>query len=117
MLGGYTGKLLEVDLSNKRVETTELDIDIAKKFIGGKGYGAKLLWDRIEAETDPLSPENPLIIMTGPLTGTLAPSSGRFAVVTKSPETGIFTDGHVGGYFGPKLKFAGFDYQLRMHLI
>ncbi len=109
MLGGYMGNLLEVDLTSKKIEVTEIDQKLARKFIGGKGYGAKILMDRVAPKTPPLSPDNLLILMTGPLTGTLTPSSGRFSVVTKSPETGIFTDGHVGGYFGPKLKFAGFD--------
>ena len=109
MLGGYMGKILEVDLTSRKTTITEIDPELAKLFIGGKGYGAKILWDRVPAKTPPLSPDNLLILMTGPLTGTLAPSSGRFSVITKSPETGIFTDGHVGGYFGQKLKTAGFD--------
>ncbi|MCK4225750.1 aldehyde ferredoxin oxidoreductase family protein [candidate division WOR-3 bacterium] len=108
-MAGYMGKILEVDLSRRKAEAVDIDPDIAKKFIGGKGYGAKLLWDRTPKEVEPLSPDNLLMIMLGPLTGTLAQSAGRFAVVTKSPETGIFTDGHVGGYFGPKLKFSGYD--------
>ncbi|OYD16832.1 hypothetical protein CH333_02510 [candidate division WOR-3 bacterium JGI_Cruoil_03_44_89] len=109
MLGGYMGKILEVDLTSGKTEATPIDPKLARKFIGAKGYGAKILMDRVAPGTPPLSPDNLLIVMTGPLTGTLAPSSGRFSVITKSPETGIFTDGHVGGYFGPKLKFAGFD--------
>jgi aldehyde:ferredoxin oxidoreductase len=108
-MNGYMGKLLEVDLSSNKTMTVETDLDTAKNFIGGKGYGAKLIWDRVPENIKPLDPENLLIFMLGPLTGTLAQSSARFAVVTKSPLTGIFTDGHVGGYWGPKLKFSGYD--------
>ncbi|MBI4721564.1 MAG: aldehyde ferredoxin oxidoreductase family protein [Candidatus Stahlbacteria bacterium] len=109
MLGGYMGKVLEVDLSSGKISSSDLNSAYASKYIGGKGYGAKVLYDSVPVGADPLGNDNLLILMTGPLTGTIAPSSGRFAVITKSPETGIFTDGHVGGYFGPKLKFAGFD--------
>jgi aldehyde:ferredoxin oxidoreductase len=108
-MNGYMGKLLEVDLSSNKTKAVETDLDIAKNFIGGKGYGAKLIWDRVPENVRPLDPENLLIFMLGPLTGTLAQSSARFAVVTKSPLTGIFTDGHVGGFWGPKLKFSGYD--------
>ena len=106
---GYMGSILEVNLNSGKIETVDTDPDYAGKFIGGKGYGAKLLWDRVPEDIQPLSPDNLLIFMLGPLTGTLAQSSARFAVVTKSPLTGIFTDGHVGGYWGPKLKFSGYD--------
>lgn len=108
-MNGYMGKLLEVDLSSNKVKAVETDLDTAKSFIGGKGYGAKLIWDRVPENIKPFDPENLLIFMLGPLTGTLAQSSARFAVVTKSPLTGIFTDGHVGGFWGPKLKFSGYD--------
>ncbi len=109
MSGGYVGRILEVDLSSERVEVSPLDERLARMFIGGKGLGAKILYDSLKPGVDPLSPENPLIFATGPLTGTEAPTSGRFAVVTKSPLTGIFLDSQVGGYFGPELKFAGYD--------
>lgn len=109
MANGFTGKILEIDLTDKEVKITDLDMEDAKKFIGGKGLGAKLLWDRTEAGTDPLGPENPLMFVTGPLTGLTAPTSGRYCVVTKSPLTGTFNDSHCGGFFGPELKKAGYD--------
>jgi len=77
--------------------------------LGGKGLGALILYNSTRPGLDPLSPENPLIISTGPLTGTLAPSSCRFTIVTKSPHTGLFLDSNCGGFFGVELKKAGFD--------
>ncbi len=103
------GRILDVDLSSEKVRTYGIDERYLRLFIGGKGLGAKLLIDNLRPHVDPLSPENVLIIATGPLTGTSAPTSGRFVVVTKSPLTGIFTDSHVGGYMGPEIKKAGYD--------
>lgn len=103
------GKVLDIDLSNDKVRTYGLDEKVLRMFIGGKGLGAKLLIDNLKPGADPLGPENLLILATGPLTGTAAPTSGRFVVVTKSPLTGIFTDAHVGGHFGPEIKKAGYD--------
>jgi aldehyde:ferredoxin oxidoreductase len=106
---GYTGTILEVDLTTETIRTTELDRELARQFIGGKGLGAAMLSLHTEAGADPLGPENPLFFMTGPLTGTSAPTSGRWCVVTKSPLTGFFLDSHVGGYFGYEMKRAGYD--------
>jgi len=109
MLGGYTGKILKVNLTKRKTYVEKLDEEVARKFIGGKGLGAKILYDSVKPGIDPLSPENLLIFASGPLTATLAPTSGRWAVVTKSPLTNIFLDSQVGGYFGAVMKFAGFD--------
>jgi len=109
MVYGYMGKNLGVDLTKREVKITDLDEEWARMFIGGKGLGAKLLYEGTEPGLDPLAPENPLIFITGPLTATSAPASGRWAVVTKSPHTGIFLDSQVGGHFGARLKMAGFD--------
>ncbi len=106
---GYMGKILTVDLTKRQSHVEELNEEIARKFIGGKGLGAKILYDLLEPDIDPLSPENAIIFASGPLTATLAPSSARFTVVTKSPLTGIFLDSHVGGFFGVEMKRAGFD--------
>ncbi|MGD0625427.1 MAG: aldehyde ferredoxin oxidoreductase family protein [Thermodesulfobacteriota bacterium] len=106
---GYTGKILRVDLSKGRVETQALDEGLAKKFIGGSGLAAKILYDETGPETDPLGPENRLIFMTGPFAATPVITSGRHAVVTKSPLTGIFAESDSGGTWGPFLKRAGFD--------
>lgn len=106
---GYMGKILRVDLSRKKIESVNLDENLAKKFIGGSGLGAKILYDETGPETDPLGPENRLIFMTGPFAATPVITSGRHAVVTKSPLTGIFAESDSGGTWGPFLKRAGFD--------
>jgi aldehyde:ferredoxin oxidoreductase len=87
----------------------ELSEKEARKYIGGSGLAAKRLWEMTDAETDPLGTENVLIFMTGPLTGTKVLLSGRHEVVAKSPLTGIYGEGDVGGRWGTQLKKAGFD--------
>ncbi|RLG46417.1 MAG: aldehyde ferredoxin oxidoreductase, partial [Thermoproteota archaeon] len=109
MEGGYVGLVLEVDLTRDRIWERELSEEDARLFLGGKGLGVRILLRELAPGVDPLSPENLLVFSTGPLTGTAAPTSGRFAVVTKSPLTGLFLDSQVGGWFGPELKRAGFD--------
>jgi len=104
------GRYLEVNLSEKTIREYPLDMSLAKKYIGGKGLGARLLHDSIGAGIDPLSPDNAILFMTGPLSGTAVQTSGRWCIVTKSPHTGIFNDSHIGGNFGHRLKQAGFDY-------
>ena len=106
---GYTGKILEVDLTSANLSEAELDPSLANEYMGGKGFGAKILYDQLPPGCKPLSADNILVFATGPLTGTLAPSSGRFEVCTKSPATGLWLDSNCGGYFGPELKFAGYD--------
>ncbi|MDL1969659.1 MAG: aldehyde ferredoxin oxidoreductase family protein [Candidatus Desulfofervidaceae bacterium] len=108
-MAGYTGTLLRVDLSNGEAKKETLDLEIAKKFIGGRGLGSYLLAKEIDPTVDPLSPENKLILATGPLTGTSAPATGRFMVITKSPLTGAIACSNSGGFWGAELKFAGYD--------
>jgi aldehyde:ferredoxin oxidoreductase len=110
MSGGYTGKILVIDLNNHSTSVEETNMDDAKKFIGAKGLGAKLLFDRLPKGTDPLSPENILMFTTGPLTGTSTQTSGRGTVITKSPQTGLFLDSHFGGSFAVEMKKAGWDF-------
>ncbi|MGB9920217.1 MAG: aldehyde ferredoxin oxidoreductase family protein [Moorellales bacterium] len=107
--GGYTGKILRVDLTRKEWKVEELDPKLAKNFIGGAGLGIKLLYDLLPARTDPFSPANPLIFVPGPLTGTAAPCASRMAVVTRSPLTGAVGMALTGGQFPAELKFAGYD--------
>ena len=107
--GGYMGKALRVDLSSGSVEAEDLDWEVAAKYIGGRGYAAKLLYDALPKGIDPLSPENVLIFATGPVTGLPAPTSGRFSISSKSPLTGTIMDSNCGGYIGVELKRAGFD--------
>ena len=109
MVGGYIGKLLFVDLSTGKMEEQNLDEAFCRKFIGGYGFGARILYDRIPANTDALSPRNILGFLTGPLTGTPALIGSRYVVVGKSPLTNGWGDANSGGYFGPALKFAGYD--------
>ncbi|MCJ2532915.1 MAG: aldehyde ferredoxin oxidoreductase, partial [Candidatus Thermoplasmatota archaeon] len=106
---GYTGKILRVDLTNDKVAVEPTNMEWAKQFIGGKGLGAKYLYEELKPGTDPLSPDNPLMIWTGPLVGTMVPLTSRYVVMTKSPLTGTFLDSYAGGYFAPELKYAGFD--------
>lgn len=106
---GFTGKILRVDLTQGNYEVEDLDPDLARDFIGGRGLGTKIFCDEVDPEVDPLSPDNKLIFMTGPLTGTGAPCSARYMVVTKSPLTGAIASSNSGGYFPSELKFTGYD--------
>jgi len=109
MVGGYTGKILNIDLNTKTTKIEKTNVNDARDFIGAKGLGAKILMDRLPKKTDPLSSKNILMFTTGPITGTSAQTSGRGTVVTKSPQTGLFLDSHFGGFFAAELKKAGFD--------
>jgi len=108
-LKGYMGKILYIDLSNSKARIEDLNEEWALQFIGGSGLGAKFLYEMTDERTDPLGVENPLIFMTGPFAGTAVPLSGRHAVVSRSPLTGIFGESDVGGTWGATLKKAGFD--------
>lgn len=101
--------ILDVDLTTQSIRKIPVSKDVRRKYLGGKGLALKFLYDHIEPGIDPLSPDNILIIMNGPATGTAAPSGGRFAVVSKSPLTGIFASSYTGGRFGLSLKRAGYD--------
>ena len=106
---GYMGKVLRVDLSAKKIREDALSDRTAELFIGGSGFGARILYDETKPDTDPLGPENPLIFAVGPLTGTQVFNSCRFQVVTKSPLTGIFAESNSGGYWGEVFKKCGYD--------
>jgi aldehyde:ferredoxin oxidoreductase len=108
-VGGHTGKILEVNLGNGKIETKSIKEEDQRKFLGGSGLAAKIFFDSFDPNVDPLSPKNPLIIMNGPVVGTQFPGTSRFAVCGKSPLTGIWGEGTCGGNFGPELKFAGID--------
>ena len=109
MTNGYMGKILFVDLSNGTIKEEALEEKMCRDFIGGYGIGARVLYSRQKAGIDPLGPENTLGLITGPLTGTPVPTGVRYTAVAKSPLTGGWGDANSGGYFGPYLKFAGFD--------
>lgn len=108
-MNGYMGQLLAVDLTKEKISEIPLDRGIAKQFLGGAGYACRLLYDMMDASCDPLSPDNMLVFMTGPLTGTMAPCTGRHVVCGKSPLTGYWGESHSGGHFGAHLKFSGYD--------
>jgi aldehyde:ferredoxin oxidoreductase len=107
--GGYVGQILRVDLTKKGVSKEPLREDWARDFVGGVGYSARLLYDEMEPKVDPLGPKNKLMFMTGPVNGTMIPTASRASVCSKSPYTGSFFHSIFGGYFGPELKFAGYD--------
>ena len=106
--GGYIGKILRIDLSKGKAEVRSLPDELLS-FIGGRGFAIKTLYDELCPGTDPLGPDNKIVIATGPLTGTAVPGSGKCVLASKSPPTGGYGDGCVGGRFGPVLKMAGFD--------
>lgn len=108
-MNGWVGKFLRIDLSTGHIDVEDLDQDLAKEYIGGRGLASKMLYDEIDPAVDPLSPDNKLIFATGPLTGTGAIAGSRYMVVTKSPLTGFIACSNSGGYFGPELKYAGYD--------
>jgi aldehyde:ferredoxin oxidoreductase len=106
---GYLGKLLVVNLTTGHMRDEPLNMAYARDFIGNSGLAARYLYDMVDAATDPLGPDNPLIMMTGPLTGTRVPSASRHAFVARSPLTGILGEANVGGFTGTELRRAGYD--------
>ena len=109
MAGAYYEKIARINLTTGEIKVEKLDLELAHKFIGGRGLGTKILYDEGVATVDPLSPENKLVYITGPMTGAAAPSTGRYMVVTKSPLTGMIASSNSGGVWGQKLKYAGWD--------
>jgi aldehyde:ferredoxin oxidoreductase len=107
--GGYTGKILRINLTDHSVKEEALPFQTAKDFIGGAGFGIKYLFDEVPANSDALGPDNKLIFAPGPLSGTNVPCASRMAVTAKSPLTGAVGMGLSGGHFPVELKFAGYD--------
>ena len=108
-MNGYMGKILRVDLSAGEMRDEPLNEEYARAFVGGSGLAARIIYDMVGGDTDPLGPENPLVFMTGPLVGTAMPSAGRCSVCALSPLTRIWGEANTGGFFGPELRFAGYD--------
>ncbi|MBI2919004.1 MAG: aldehyde ferredoxin oxidoreductase family protein [Chloroflexi bacterium] len=108
-MSGYMGKLLWVDLTQGKIESLPLDGGLARDYIGGVGLGTRLVYDLVARDTDPLSPENHLVFAAGPLTGTTFPTSSRYEVCTRSPQTGIWLDAGASGKWGAELKRTGYD--------
>ncbi|WP_022852576.1 aldehyde ferredoxin oxidoreductase family protein [Thermodesulfatator atlanticus] len=109
MPGTYANSILRVNLSTGEIKKEEIPEDLLRKFIGGRGLASYYLSQLMDPKAEPLSPENPLIFATGPLTGTPAPTGGRYMVVCKSPLTGLIASSNSGGHFGAELKRAGYD--------
>jgi aldehyde:ferredoxin oxidoreductase len=107
-LGGYANKVAHIDLSAGQVAYKEIPDEWARKYVGARGLGVKYVFEN-GPQVDPLSPDNILCFMNGPLTGTEVNMSGRMAIVTKSPLTGTVTDSHHGGWSAARLRWAGFD--------
>jgi aldehyde:ferredoxin oxidoreductase len=106
---GWCGKILRIDLTGGNIRTEALDPEVAKKYIGGRGLGIYYLAKEVDPTCDPLAPENKVLMTTGPLTGTAAPTGARYMVTTKSPLTGAITCSNSGGFFPPELKKTGHD--------
>ncbi|HKZ69236.1 MAG TPA: aldehyde ferredoxin oxidoreductase family protein [Anaerolineales bacterium] len=108
-MNGYLGKLLTVDLTTGRIGEQSIPDSYLRDFVGGASLGARLLYSRLTPTLDPLSPDNPLLFITGPLTGTSGPAVGRYTVCAKSPATGLWAESNCGGFVGPEIRFAGYD--------
>ncbi len=108
-MAGYCGKFLRINLSTGQIKKEDLDLELAMKFVGGRGLGSYFLAEEVDPKTESLSPANKIIIATGPLTGSQAPTGGRYMVVTISPLTGTIASSNSGGYWGTELKRAGYD--------
>lgn len=105
----WAGKILRVNLTNGTVKSEPLNMQWAREYIGSRGLGSKYLVDEVDPKVDPLSADNKIIWATGPLTGTMASTGGRYTVITKSPLTGAIACSNSGGYWGAELKMAGWD--------
>jgi len=106
---GWNGVFLQVNLSKNKAVAESYDARLALNFLGGRGFAAKILWDKLKPGVDPLSPENKLIFAAGPLTGLGLPSSGKFVVAAKSPLTGGYGDGNIGTVAAVQMRNAGYD--------
>lgn len=106
---GYQNNVLRIDLTKKATKTEPLRMDWAEKYIGSKGLAIKYLYEELKPGIDPLSPENKLLLMNGPMTGTAVPCSGKLSISAKSPATGTINDCSIGGHASLKIKYAGYD--------
>ncbi len=108
-MDGYMGQLLIVDLTSGKIVEEKLNEEYARGFLGGSGLAIRYLYDMVDADVEPLGPENPLIFTAGPLVGSSAPACGRFTVCARSPLTGIWGEANSGGFFGSEMRFSGYD--------
>ncbi len=103
------GRLLTIDLTTSSITHDSIAEDIIRDYIGGSALAARLLWDRLDPSLSPLDPRQPLLFVTGPLTGSSGPTTGRFTICGRSPQTGLWGESNIGGFVGPELRFAGWD--------
>jgi aldehyde:ferredoxin oxidoreductase len=109
MLNGYGGQVLRVNLTQGSVEKSDLDPDLARDYLGGRGFAAKILYSELEKGVDPLGEANKLVVAAGPISGLLIPGAGKTTFAAKSPATGGYADSNVGGMLSAEMKFAGYD--------
>lgn len=109
MLYGYAGKILRINLTTSKITKEDIPEDFYQKYLGGNGFGARLLYTELKPKIDPLSSENILIFATGPLNGAMIPMASKLCAISKSPLTGTFMDGFCSGRIGSELKYAGYD--------
>jgi aldehyde:ferredoxin oxidoreductase len=109
MMYGWTGTVLRINLTTRQITKEPLREDWARDYIGGRGLGARYLLQEVDPKVEPFSPDNKLMVVTGPLTGTNASCGSRYMVVTKGPLTNAITTSNSGGSWGPELKAAGYD--------
>ena len=109
MLNGYGGQVLRVNLTDGTSRKSELDPELARDYLGGRGFAAKILYSELEKGADPLGEGNKLIAAAGPLSGLLIPGAGKTTFAAKSPATGGYADSNVGGLFSAEMKYAGYD--------
>ncbi|MGH1406646.1 MAG: aldehyde ferredoxin oxidoreductase family protein [Rhodomicrobiaceae bacterium] len=105
----WTKTILRINLTTGEITKEPLNMEWAQEYLGQRGLATKYFTEETDPNVDPLSPENKLIFATGPLTGTCASTGGRYSVITKGPLTGAIACSNSGGYFGPELKFSGYD--------
>ena len=108
-VGGYAGQILFIDLSRESIRKEPLDLDMAKKFLGGFGLNCKFAWDHLDPDVDPYASENMIFMGMGPIVGTAAPVSSKHSVMSKWPSTGTISTGTAGGDFGINVRLSGYD--------
>ncbi len=108
-LFGYGGRLLRINLSTGTVRTEPTPFELARDYLGGRGFVAKLLWDEVPPGAEPFSEANKVVVASGPMAGLFLPSSGKVEIGTKSPATGLYGEGNMGGHLAAEMKYAGYD--------
>ncbi len=106
---GWMGKIIRINLNTREISREKLDKKLSEEYIGGRGFGTKIVYEEIPVNIDPLGADNKLVFAVGPLTGTKVPTSGRFSLSTRSPLTKTIFDSNAGGFWGPVFKSAGYD--------